>query len=401
MARWQGELRQRALSIGDSLLADARRDGSASITWDRGYGTAMQPVRDAGLFNGRIGEAFFFAALDSIAQDRRFADAALDATATLRARIADDDDRPELVRELALGLVGCGSILYGLLRIGQWLGRPDFIDDMRKFLAAMTRAVIATDTRYDFFWGAGGLLHGVLAVQESGEAEARDLAHALAEHLLAHRVLDPISGCRAWTTVLDVPSAGFAHGACGIASALLRLYRIAPDARYKAAALESFALERQFRDPQSGDWPDYKNRPTHISGWCHGAPGVALARLDALPVLADNELDAVVLDLDSALERACRDPIGHMDSVCCGTFGRADILLESSIVLENSSLAVHAQRVVRGAIARIDQRGYGINRDMKTGPQCAPGLWQGLAGIGYSLLRASNPARLPSLMRLG
>jgi lantibiotic modifying enzyme len=86
---------------------------------------------------------------------------------------------------------------------------------------------------------------------------------------------------------------------------------------------------------------------------------------------------------------------GVVDQLCCGVFGRVDFLLEAARRLGNPSLEDAARRMARRAIERAHGGGFRV-----APPEHEPGLWQGLAGIGYELLRLSAPERFPSVLLL-
>lgn len=391
------------MRIADDLLASAEHDAPGSITWGRGYGRALQPVADAGMFNGRIGEAFFFAALAAATGADRYADGALRASATLRATIGSEGGRRRLMDEVAIGLVGVGSMMYAFVHLADWLADRRLLDSAVALAESVTPSLLAGEPRPDFFWGAAGTVHGLLALHEAGVPDFIATATEAGDFLERAVVIDDETGLRGWSTMGPGPWAGFAHGSAGVASAMTRLYRHVPDARYRDVALEALAFERAVREASTGDWPDSRTKATGISGWCHGAGGVALSRLCAIEDIGNTEaLDAeLVGDLDAALTHTIEDGLGRVDHTCCGSFGRVDVLLEASRVLENPSLAATAAARAAHTLMRIDRRGFELGTGDRNGRHLGAGMWQGLAGIGYVLLRASDPVRWPSALRLG
>ena len=81
-----------------------------------------------------------------------------------------------------------------------------------------------------------------------------------------------------WKTIPSVRNlTGFSHGASGIAWALLELYNVTGEARFRDAALEAFRYERHCFNPTEQNWPDFRDRQTSFPVyWCHGAAGIAL-----------------------------------------------------------------------------------------------------------------------------
>jgi lantibiotic modifying enzyme len=392
-----------AESIARTVLAGASRLDDGSLTWHRGYGLARQPVLDAGLFNGRMGEALFFAALFAATGRDIHREAALAASQALRRRAADPASRAEITGQVGIGMVGLGGMVYGLVRVSGFLDDPACLHAARNLAKAITPEAIARDGIHDVFWGAACAVLACLALEDAGVPEARARAVACAEHLLARRTADRESGLRGWATLTPgVPYAGFAHGTSGIAHALLRLYARTGDRRLYDAAMEGFGFERSLYREDLRDWPDCRIpeiRQPVISSWCHGAPGIALGRLSALSVVKEPDVESLVLDLDRALTRTAEPVPSGTDSLCCGTFGRADVLLQAADVLENPSLTRQAHRLAAMAAQRAEGRVWMVPA-AEVSSAMAPGLWQGLAGIGYALLRLARPGAYPCLVAL-
>lgn len=395
-----GRLIGRAAEIGDRLLREARADTPATLTWGGGYDVRFAPVADAGIFNGRMGEALFFAALHHATDHAGYADAALRASAALRSLVRDESARPQLAPEIGLGLTGVGSLVYALVRASEFLRMPALMGDAASAARAIAPAAVQGDRVNDVFSGTAGALLGLVSLARTGHEEATARAIECADALLRRRTLDPATGLRAWATLEPEPWSGFAHGSSGIAASLLALDRCLADPRYTHAALEAFAFERTLFRPETGEWPDSRSvapgAPVQ-SSWCHGAPGIALSRLCALDLVTDDDGGAVVDDLDVALTSTCEQPLHVMDNLCCGNLGRADILLEASLVLENASLQAHARNLADLCLERAEASDFGIPR-YSGEPHLRPGLWQGLAGIGYTLLRLAEPRRFSSLL---
>src|SRR5262249_61774792 len=88
---------------------------------------------------------------------------------------------------------------------------------------------------------------------------------------------------------------GFSHGAAGMAWALLELASVAGEERFTKSALELIAWERSLFNAEKQNWPDLRNhRRGFRFAWCHGAPGIGLARLRSLPHLDDMQIRAEI-----------------------------------------------------------------------------------------------------------
>jgi class II lanthipeptide synthase len=90
---------------------------------------------------------------------------------------------------------------------------------------------------------------------------------------------------------------GFAHGAAGVSTALLELFRAVGGATYRNTAIGGFDYERTWFNSDIGNWADLRgmrlnkrirrSRVRFGNAWCHGAPGIALSRLRAYEILGD------------------------------------------------------------------------------------------------------------------
>lgn len=102
-------------------------------------------------------------------------------------------------------------------------------------------------------------------------------------------------------------------------------------------------------------------------------------------------------DLEVAVEATRRHGVGFNHCLCHGDLGNLELLRSAAVVLDRPELAGEVER--RG---RLIVEGLG-----RVGPLCGtpmgsetPGLMNGLAGIGYGLLRLAALERVPSVMTL-
>ncbi len=393
-----GVLLKKSTEIAEELLATAFVDGDGHLTWGRGVGADLQAVQDSGVFSGRIGEAVFLAALARETERPDLRDAAVSCCARLTSVVRLSGVRQTLVDELSLGAQGLGGTICGLVRVGQFLGEEVMLAAATQLAMGLSRQRLEGDQKLDVFWGLGGLLPSLITLYRSGAHQVLGLAIACGDLLVARRVVDGGTGVRAWRTLGDRPWGGYAHGSCGIAAGLLQLYACTGDAKYASAAFEAFEFERRIKR-DDGVWPDYVGQEIIASGWCHGAPGIALSRLVAIENVSESLLpEEILVDLDSSLSSTIASPFRMPYSLCCGTVGRAAVLYRAANVLANDSLRAHANHIMHFSVGRINA--VGIGGRVASEPHLAKGFWQGLAGVGYTLLRASNPTRFPCILSL-
>jgi lantibiotic modifying enzyme len=391
---------QCAAEIGEKILSEASIQHDGSLSWGRGVDLELAAVVDSGIFNGRVGEALLFAALARATGDQRFSDAADQTLLPLRRQLRGRGATDKVVQSLGLGTCGLGSILYVFSQISGFLESPSYLEDAGRVARAASLELVTTFPHLDVTWGHAGWILGLLAIQNETQASSIELANATANALIARRVVEAKTGLRAWpTSPYGVPGTGFAHGNSGIACALLRLSAASGIAAYYDAALEAFEFERSLFRSDSSDWMETHSDPRQLMcSWCHGAPGIALARLESLSQLNTRDEPPIVLDLQRALRRTASAKYFHLDTLCCGALGRADCLLEASVVLGNPTLRTAALEMVANVVASSQNGGYRISPFSE--PHQRGGMWQGLTGIAYELLRFDDPVGVTSVLTL-
>jgi hypothetical protein len=300
------------------------------------------------------------------------------------------DAHPLVPLERQLGFYsGCPGIACAAVEVGRRLGNEGLMC-RGEALAGSMGSVRELTGEVDLMCGRAG---GLMALLTLGH---RDAALALGEEILNWAVTTPAG--QAWRTPghEGAPLAGFSHGASGIAWALLELWHVGGDSRFRDAALEAFIYEDSTFDPQVQNWADLRRStefpPTrqstasYMTAWCHGAPGIALARSRAAELLNCPQLQATA---EIALETTRRDLRRQLDagsmnfSLCHGMLGNAEIVgLLSSPPFEPliAEVAQRAEECGREGFWPCDFPG-----------ETPPALLTGLAGIGHFYLRIHAP----------
>jgi type 2 lantibiotic biosynthesis protein LanM len=405
----QAQMVQEAVAIAQELQQRANYSADGSVTWiGMGYIPKAQRMQlqllDYSLYDGVGGVALFLAALEKITGDAEFRDLALRALQPLRKTLQDTDLKfqPKITKIIGIGgATGVGSIVYALVRISQFLNEPELLELARLAASLITQESIAGDRQLDTMSGAAGAILGLLALyQVTVEPAVMEQAIACGHHLLHNRIAGN-SKARAWATADGKLMTGFAHGAAGIAYALLRLYQTTQESAFLEAAAEAIVYEHSVFCPTVGNWPDVRSftlsagKPSFQTAWCHGAPGVGLARLGGLMILDTAEIRQ---DIAVALNTTQQFGLENLDRLCCGNFGRMEMLLVAAAKLSRPDLWETAQKQAVRVVARVRQTGAfylfpELPRDVYN-----PGFFQGTAGIGYELLRLAYPDSLPSVL---
>lgn len=192
------------------------------------------------------------------------------------------------------------------------------------------------------------------------------------------------------------PLLGFSHGAAGIAWALWTHAARTSDAQARATAIAALAYENGEFDECLGNWPDHRDSASADQyTWCHGAPGVGLARA---AMLATDRPESIVADLRRALAATERFGRYRSNCLCHGELGNLELFAAAAATLPDEPVRSAWRDRAAAVVAQIEQ-----GRLMICGTPAGietPGLMTGLAGIGHGLLRIAAPERVPPILLL-
>jgi type 2 lantibiotic biosynthesis protein LanM len=394
-----------ARAVGDTLCREALEyDSYASwigltLVGSRENSWSLQPL-DPLLYGGISGCAFFLAYLGALTGDHSYSKIARKSINVVRRHLERHRAAGVPIRSLGV-YSGAGGIIYTLAHLGVVWKDTSLIDEA-KALAADVPALIEADQTLDVVGGSAGAIAALAVLNTVSPSDhLLNAAVLCGERLL--RQQQPQSRGVGWTTEIDSsqPLTGFSHGAAGIAWALLKLAAWSGEARFRESAESAIAYERSTFVAEKGNWPDYRMRagedqsnPKFMVAWCHGAPGIGLARIDSLQYMDDRETRE---EIRIALSTTLESKFGMNHCLCHGDLGNLDILLHAAQRVDDSWWSEAGKRLASETQATIAERGClcGMQTSL-----ASPGLMVGLAGIGYGLLRLACPEQVPSVLVL-
>lgn len=396
---------QAAVAVGDHLCKLAVQRGDAlgwfEVTETKEYGWELQPA-DTSLYHGNAGIALFLAYLGHVTGEHRYTAAARSAGIALRYDLAWQQAQPRPV-EIG-GFLGLGSVVYLFSHLGKLWHEPGLFEEAMSVIELLTER-IKNDTKFDILSGSAGAILSLLSLYTVFPSE-RVLQAALrcGEHLLVHA--QPLEQGIGWQTVPQYwPLAGFSHGAAGIAYSMLRLAALSGETRFRRAALAAFAYERSLFSTAQQNWPvlarEEVPQPGFRMSWRYGAPGLGLGRIASLQFIDE---PAIRQEISAALQTTISLGFGYdhyvygpNHSLGSGDFGNLETLLVAAQVLQAPGYQETLERITAMLLESIDAYGWvtGTPLNVET-----PGLMNGLAGIGYQLLRLAEPGDVPSVLLL-
>lgn len=379
----------------------------------------------ASLYDGLLGIGVFSAALYRVTGNR-------DALKTARHCLKKSADYLELILpnmeryQLPLGYSnGISGYLAGLSLIAEYLegagesahGAESAAWEARELqkniIKRITQKMVVSDRVLDVLGGISGLAFSLtsdpylLQGQDTAE-KVREILDWCGTHLLSQQTVTA-DGRKVWPSQeAHKTLTGLGHGTSGIAMALLRLYQASGDPRYYEAAREAIRYEDAVFDEKAANWPDFRKdfrdpAPTShkfMAGYCAGAPGTGLARLDGLArVDAQDPLSADLLrDIKRSDAFVASMEGESRNHLCCGTAGRVDYLIEKARRQQDPEALAHSRRLLSELIHGKRQRGHYNFHAVKGKYYYNPTLFQGTTGIGYEILRLLAPDRIRSVL---
>lgn len=292
--------------------------------------------------------------------------------------------------------------------------------DLESELAWLTGCILdkqAGPPPLDVIGGCAGAIAPLLVLsRRPGLARLAQVAEACGEEIC--RTARWENGLCHWEPVRmhgqgmpSPPVTGFAHGASGLALALLVLHAHTGTNRYRDMARAAFAFEDTLYSQAHRNWIDTRFPYTQENGtlegtfqhgWCHGAPGIALARLHAARLDPSMAAEAHAKGAEgietamAAIAQRLEEP-GFDATLCHGIAGLSDIVLRYGELCDPTYVKAASDAALE-LTRRYDAAGdwpSGVNAG---GPN--PSLMIGTAGIGYHLLRLSGPSHIPSILSL-
>jgi tRNA A-37 threonylcarbamoyl transferase component Bud32 len=391
--RARADAAQRARRLGDAMCAAAQPTPGRSglrvpvSRHPRAYGFAARDVNV-----GTAGIVLALAELVTVFDDPRHRETLHDAALWLCSAPALG---PKPLPGLYVGEAGIG---LALLHAGLALG-DDYLVDAASQRGRWVQAL--PHTRLDLFSGTAGRLRFHLWLWDAlGQVAHLEAAREAGEVLLQRAITDA-TGTARWPAddPGDEPCANYAHGAAGIADALLDLYDATGDERYRSMAYAGAAWLQRLAQPAladgSGlDWPSVEGGPGSAGAWCHGAAGTGVFFLHA----AQCGLTGGAELARRAARTVAFGTRWSGPSQCHGLAGSIELLLDLYQATRNTGYLFEARELDEAlrAFARDEAGVLTVESDWRR--MVTPDYMVGYGGVASCWLRLADPESRPRLL---
>ncbi|MCW3466696.1 lanthionine synthetase LanC family protein [Chitinophaga nivalis] len=417
----QASLRQQieaaVLEIADQLTASALEDDKG-VYWQSPRLDKFTPAGEhISLFNGSAGIILFYLYLYECKQDPAHLRIALRAADRLLAH-------PDVMDPVHYTFyTGATAVPWLCIRLHAITSDDGYLHKAQALIHRYGERLLTQVKQADLLSGhAGNLLALTHLYAYTQNSYYLSWIHRIADVLIDTARIAP-AGLK-WDPMKHASDSltGFSHGAGGIAFAWLQAGTYCNNEGWLYLAKEALTYEMTYYDIPRNNWMDLRIGPsrlqalqeayqqqllswkttlfyptmTDLNTWAHGAAGSGQTRLYAYQLTGD----PVYLRQALAVIRRCSHDNALLKrgdfTLCSGYGGIVAVLLQGAAVLDMPGLQEEAQQTALRAIQYYHTHGtYNPHRpaDAKD-----PGLFSGLAGVGYLLLSTLFPPGAQSIL---
>lgn len=267
---------------------------------------------------------------------------------------------------------------------------------------------LKTPKSYDYLTGISGLLVFLLDITKE-KPEVEVVCDALADQIIkaaitveSDKYAWPSEDFRSMPGEKEQYLGGFSHGVTGIAYALSKYYAFKtrkPD-RVKEAIYMALNYEKSLFEVNNSRYADKRfglDLDLTSVFWCHGSAGVLLGQLLITSYLNEDFLNQRTISDEQMLQPILNDiitsGIGTNYCLCHGDMSNLEILYSVADKTSNMEIKNTVMKYISAYANAINTGKLDHLPSYET-----LGLFEGISGIGYNLLRFSNWREIPTLI---
>lgn len=383
------------VSIGDWLIETGIYGDFNDVTWitlDINYFDQWEVSKSGnGLYNGLSGILMFTVYLYNTTKEERFKLLSDQVVNTILLTKINNLD-------FKSAFFGHTSSIYALSHYKKVMDKQDSkIDEHIGLVLKMLERNIEKEEFYDLLGGSSGIIIVLLNLyEETKDASVLNLAVKYGKNLLAKKI--QVNEGTAWASSDSdkLLLGGLSHGTSGIAWALFKLYEHTNMIDFKYVAEDAIKYDQSLMNKEEKNWCDLRNEEYHSHHWCNGSAGIGISRLLLNHHLVSNM--KVKEEIELALETTLRNGLGHTHSLCHGDLGASELFcLAYEKSIGNQYLDVSRKIAMKVIVEKQKNEKFltGLTNHVQI-----PGMFLGLSGIGYQLLRIMKPQDTPSILTL-
>lgn len=395
--------------VGDYLMDDLIVDGE-KVHFVRETAHGSDAVKNVGvvnnsLYSGKNGIALFFLHLFKVSNNDNFFKVA--------KAIIEENHKRTYVWDLSLQEDNCGpfiepfDIIYVCYQYFKITGDDTYIRSTIGYLKEKIEIVLNIEN-YDFLTGLSGLFSLVVDLYSKGVADKKMVESLKDKITSGYLQIGEKSGSwkskflgKLLPTKEPIYLGGFSHGGVGVAFALAK-YISHFDSIDNQNVIElinnAINYQNTLYSPQHKNFIDLRDGSvdSKSSYWCHGASGITMAYLEIKKIFELKGLKlSPLLGLEHFSENLIQHSFGSNYVVCHGDMSNIELLYKYGAERHRPEACLKAKEILKKYVDEVSN-----DRFMSLSNFEPLGLFDGLAGLGYTFLRFSNPKQTPSILTL-
>lgn len=278
------------------------------------------------------------------------------------------------------------SVVYTFLLLHEITGEEKYLSYAEKHFAVIKK-YFSQDVNYDLLSGNAGAAIAALKLyqikKESAESADQYLKEAVEiEKNLWNRRQTMEKGCGWKLSCAEKPLAGMAHGNSGFLMLYTALYQITGNREYLKKINLLCEYENSLYSEEKENWLDLRSPEGEqkvMNAWCHGAPGILLARLEIEKIKEHQETEEDIKRASRSLFYGKED--GRI-CICHGLAGRILIMKKYLEQHKNPEFREIYNQKVQELFFILEQKD-----DLNASETRNPAFMNGISGVAYALLK--------------
>lgn len=369
-----------------------------SRTWlqaqDFGLGFELFDTASGDLYSGLAGIALFYNYLWKVSGDSKYKEISKETVESILETLPKEPDFKYMDKIKTGAFNGLGGTAYALFYIDESNQSNIYTNDILNILDILDYNMKNVET--EDIINRSGNLGFMISIYEktkntSIKGKALDICEKIFKKLNNTKIKIEGKPGISWS---EKGSVGYSHGNAGIVAQLYRFYKITNNIRVLNLIEEALLYERSMFSDIDKDWYKSADEQNFLCGWCHGAPGILLSKIQMKNLgYEDEEINNEIM---IAIHKIIENGLNKDISLCHGDMGNMVILKEAAIVLKDKKL-------YNQAIATIEEIADFVVELMETETfkeNEHNGFMIGLSGIAYEILRIGKENEIPNILGL-
>jgi hypothetical protein len=315
--------------LGDRICREAIWDEEKCTWLMQNSETSLFSSLSDTLYDGVSGIVWYLAQLYQVTKQEKYRTTAIGGAVFLAQRLS--------VQKNHTFYQGLTGIIYVVSHVSKQCNAPELRPLILPFLKINERD-LKGEKESDLLGGLAGTLVGLnFLVKEFPEAYNLEYQMKLIANEIENRVCIDHRGA-SWNSLSNDAHThnlcGLSHGSIGVALALNELQQTFKVHNYTPLIQSALSYEEAWFVENNEKWPDLRFGENYVttstSFWCHGAPGIALARKsiykDESIKQYPNLMKACIEEIHQELDSLNNEHSSNSFSVCHGITGNAWVL---------------------------------------------------------------------------